>query len=213
MVSTASVIGREIGSQAFLRDLRSFLGLDEAVLLAISDIGQQPDGFIGLQQAQRLEGRFDIEVDHAMALLRLADHLYRRVDLMGLDVSEAVEQIASIASRIREPVSIDDEKKNAIAKILSPKGDYEVSRAVENALSNGPHFVRMEVEWSTKLAKVRNGDIIKIPIVGLSIIWHDSGGNSHETFLQLSEEEWGEFTSTVADFNEGREELEDFLRQ
>jgi hypothetical protein len=187
--------------------------LTEDVLLAISDIGNQSAGFTGLQQAQSLKIRFNIPTDTAMAHLRLAEHLYHRVAQAELDVTEAIAQIVSIASEIKDPIAIDDKQKDALATILSSKQDYETSDAVSVALANGPHFIGVNGSWSVKPIKIRSGDVIRVPIMSLSIVWHNSTGTRHETFLNMSETEWEEFSTKVLDFTESRRDLEEVLQE
>jgi hypothetical protein len=187
--------------------------LTEDVLLAISDIGSQSAGFTGLQQAQSLRSRFNIPTDTAMAHLRLAEHLYHRVAQAELDVAEAIAQIVPIASEINDPIKIDDKQKDALATILSPKRGYEIADAVPAALANGPHFIGVNGSWSVKPVKIRGGEVIRVPIISLNIVWHDSAGTHHETFLQMSETEWEEFSTKVLAFTDSRSDIEGLLQE
>ena len=208
MVTPPTLLDRELALPAFVRDLRSFLNLSDEILLAISEIGDQPEGFTGFKQAQILKNRFDIPVDQASAHLQIAEHLYRRVAQSGLDAFGAVAQIDSIASGLQDPIALDDKRKDALTEVLTFKRAYEISTAVGTALANGPHFIAVNGSWSIRPVKIRNGEVIQVPIIGLSIVWHDSTGTNHETFCQMSEMEWEEFNSQVAAFADDRSNMD-----
>ncbi len=213
MVTPPTLMDRELALPAFVRDLRSFLSLSEDILLAISDIGEKAEGFTGFEQAQSLKSRFDIPVDQAAAHLQIAEHLYHRVAQSGLDVSDAIAQIDAVASGLQNPVSLDDKRREALSRVLSFKRDYEISTAVGTALADGPHFITVNGSWSVRPVKIRNGEAIRVPIIALSIVWHDSTGTNHETFFQMSEIEWEEFNSKVAAFAENRGEMQAILQE
>ena len=202
---------RELASVPFIRDLRSFLSLSKDVLLAIAEIGNQPEGFTGRQQAQSLNARFGVPVNQAMRDLRIAEHLYIRISELGLDDTDAISQIDSIASQIQDPVTIDDKCRDAIIAVLSFKRDYEVATAAGKALANAPHFIGANGAWGIKPVKIRSGEIIKIPVVTLSIVWHDGTGNNHEAFLQMSDRDWEEFTSKLKGLTDSRKDVDELL--
>ncbi len=211
MADDPSLIDRELSSPAFVRDLRSFLSLGAETLRAIADIGDQPDGFVGIQQAQRLQDRSLIPTDTAMAHLRVADYLYRRAIQQSLNPTRALEQIASIASAIDEPVVLDDDRKKAITSILTFKHAYDVARATRQALTEGPHLISANAYWNIKLVTLPDGEVIRVPFVGLNIVWHDSAENGHEMFLQMSESDWDEFTDKIVEFNTSRADVSEYL--
>jgi hypothetical protein len=91
---------RELTSPAFVRDLRAFFSQTVEVLTAIAQIGNGLDGFTGQSQTQELNLRFGVPVNRATGCLRIAEYLYRRVTNLELEVDEAADQIAVIATGV-----------------------------------------------------------------------------------------------------------------
>ena len=147
MENGATFLDTELTLRGFIRDLRAFLDLSEDRLRAISEIGDQADGFTGPQQTLTLQRRLGIPAEEAGDHLTMAQHLYNRVDVLGLDVLEAVNQIVSIVSMIEDPISIDAAKRDAVAEVLSVKSGYEVDKARRRALAHVPHFVNLNGSW------------------------------------------------------------------
>ena len=114
----------------------------------------------------------------------MADHLYRRAAELELDVTDAVNQIIVIASGMTVPVEIDDKRRNAISEVLSFKRDYEVTIATARAVANAPHFTGIAGSWSVKPVQMSNGEVIRVPVLTLSITWHDGLGMIRKPFCR-----------------------------
>ena len=205
------LVERLLVSPAFIRDLRGFLSLREDVLLAISEIGGGPEGFSGRPQAEDLNARFGVPIDEATRVLLLVEHLYDRVTELGLSTSETVSQIASIALGLEEPIEIDTRKRDAIEAVFSFKRDYEIANATSKALDNVPHFVDVNGDWSVKLIRTREGESVKIPVLTMSVIWHDSSLNHRQTTFFLSDEDWSEINTAMKAIADRREEINELL--
>lgn len=201
-----------LSSPSFMRDLKSFLSLSEEALLAISELGNQPDGFVGLVQSQTLNARFGISVDKAMRDLRIAKFLYDRVTEQGLDTANAAHQLAAMSSGLLEDqISIDDKRWNAIKDVLSFKPAFEMSRVKSKSVNDSPHFVGINGSWIIKPIRTREGEVLKVPIMTMSIVWHDSSGNHHEAFFHMDDHDWDELSSKISALAGSRKELEDLL--
>ena len=193
-----------LSSAAFLADLNSFLNLPVEVLHVISEVGCQAEGFSGYAQARTLNEKFGVPLDKAMRDLRIAEHIYNRISMLEMDLGHAINQLQSVASSSQPPVSIEDERERAIKSVLSPKRDYDLAVAKRAALANAPHFMDVNGQWSVSPVPARDGQIVKVPVITLGIVWHDGAGHSHEAFFQMSAEDWEEFYTKVSRLNEQR---------
>ncbi len=202
---------RELASPAFVRDLRLFLTQTAEVMAAISETGSGPDGFAGRLQSQELSSQFGLSVNRARACLRVAEYLYSRCSELGFEADEAVTQIATVAAGLDEPIDLDEYRRNAVASILSFKREFEVARAIATAISDAPHFINVNGTWAVKVVRISDGEIIKVPVIGLSIAWHDGLGNNHEAFLQMSEGNWADFKEKIETLSSNRRELDTLL--
>ena len=204
---------RMLSSPAFVRDMRMFLELPARVLFGISEIGDSAEGFAAESHGRILRERFDLGIDSAARALRFAEYIYNRASDLNLETDAAAAQFAAAASNLENPISIDCERKDAVRAILSFKRDYEIARARSaTATSGGPHFISVNGSWSVKPVRVRNGEVVKVPILAMSVIWHDGSENSHEAFFQMSAEDWAEFKSGIASIEEMREDVENTAR-
>ena len=202
---------REATSRAFVRDLRSFLGQPPEVLLAISDLGDVPRGFRATGNAEILNERFTIPLDAATGNLHIAEYIYDRVVDLGLNADEAVSQLASVALELEDPIEIDVDKRNAIVAILSFKRAYEATVANRKALANAPHFTGVSGSWSVKSVTMSNGEAVRVPVLSLSVTWHDGPGNNKEAFFQMSNRDWERFNNSINAIGDGREDIEGLL--
>ena len=200
-----------LSSPAFASDLKMLLELPKDALYAISKIGDTAEGFVGHAQAQSLNAQFGIPINEAMRNLRIAAFLYNRVSDLDLEVTDAVDQIASIASGLDEPISIDDQLRESIEEILAFKRIYEISKATGAAVGEVPHFVAVNGSWSVKPVEIRNGEIVKVPVVSMSIQWHDSVGNDHEAFFQMTDDDWQDFDNVIKSVSDSRKNVEELL--
>ena len=210
MVANEQLIrDRELASAGFIRDLKAFLELPEEALLAIATAEIGDEGFVG--QTGSLNSQFGISMDRARGGLQIADYLYRRTADLGLEVAEAVGQIIDIATGMELPVAIDDNHQRAIAALLSFKRDYEEVIAIAKAVANGPHFIGVDGSWSVKPIQMPNGEFVRIPVVSLSITWHDGLGHNKEPFFHMAESDWEDFASEVAAIANDRSNVEMLL--
>ena len=213
MAETSLISYELLASPSFVRDLRSFLGLSEEVLLAISEIGNNPDGFRGQAQAQSLRSRFDIRSDKVIRDLRVAEYLYDRFTDSEMDVEEALDEISSVASQWDEPIEVGALRRDALRAVLSLKREYEVSKAVKGGTTgSAPHFVRLAGAWAVRPVRVRSEDPIMAPILTMSIVWHDGSGNQHEAYFHMSDDDWSTLQKEVKALSESRTELEPLLK-
>jgi hypothetical protein len=201
----------ELAVPAFVRDFRLFFSQKADVLQAISEAADSPDGFTGGLRAQGLNARFGLPVSHATGCSRIAEYLYRRVAESEMDTDEAVNQIVAVAAGLDEPITVDERQREALADVVSFKRDLETEMAVTTATSNAPHFIDVNGGWAIKPVRIRNGEVVKVPVVTLSLIWHDGSGNNHEAYLQMSEEDWATFNEKVGSLSNRRQELESLL--
>lgn len=204
---------RMLASPAFVRDMRMFLELPIRVLFGISEIGDSSEGFAAESQGRILSERFDLGIDTAARALRLAEYIYNRASNLNLETDDAAAQFAAAASNLEDPVSVDGERKDAVRGILSFKRDYEIARARNvTATSGAPHFIGVNGSWNVKPVRVRNGEVVKVPILAMNVIWnviwHDGSENNREVFLQMSAEDWADFQSDIASIEESRKDAE-----
>ena len=213
MAETSLISYELLASPSFAQDLRSFLNLSEEVLLAISELGNNPDGFRGQEQAQSLSSRFDIRSDRVIRDLRVAEYLYNRFADSEMNVEEALDEISSVASQWDEPVELDDQRRDALRDMLSLKREYEVSKAVKGGTTgSAPHFVRLAGAWAIRPVRVRSEDPIMAPILTMSIVWHDGSGNQHEAYFHMGDDDWSELQKEIKSLAESRTELEPLLK-
>ena len=202
---------RELASPAFIRDLNLFFSQSTDVLKTMSDIGDSPDGFVGQQQAQRLRSEFNVPVGQALNCFRIAAYLYNRVSELHMDVDEAVRELIAIAGGLEPAVPIDEQKQSAMAEMLSFKREYEVASAISKATSDAPHFTSLNGTWAVTPVTIRNGDTVRVPVIYLTIGWHDGGGNHHEAFVHMTREDWTEFFSEVQAISDRFNDVERLL--
>lgn len=201
---------RMLASQAFVRDMRMFLELPIGVLFGMSEIGDSSEGFAAESQGRILSERFDLGIDTAARALRLAEYIYNRASNLNLETDDAAAQFAAAASNLEKPISVDGERKDAVRAILAFKRDYEIARARNvTATSGAPHFIGVNGSWNVKPVRVRNGEVVKVPILAMNVIWHDGSENNREVFLQMSAEDWADFQSDIAAIEESRKDAED----
>ena len=201
---------RMLSSPAFVRDMRMFLELPVRVLLGISEIGDSAEGFVAESHGRILRERFDLGIDSATRALRIAEYIYNRASNLNLETEDAASQLAAAASSLENPISIDSERKDAVRAILSFKRDYEIARARNvTATSGAPHCIGVNVSWNVKPVRVRNGEVVKVPILTMNVIWHDGSENSHEAFFQMSADDWTDFNAEIASIEEMRKDVED----
>ncbi len=200
-----------LSSPAFRRDLRSFLDLSVETLLHISDIGNRLARFAGDSQAQSLNNQFNVPVGKAMRDLRVAEYLYGRVAETGLEVDSAVEEIVSFAATLDRPVEIADEKRRAFEAILSFNQEHDIASANARSLRGVPHFVDANGSWTIRPVRNRAREIVKVPVVTMSISWHDSSGNDHEAFFYMSERDLDRISESLSSLADSRRDIEEIL--
>ncbi len=209
MTSQPMFPDRMLASPAFVRDMRTFLELPARTMLGISEIGDSEDGFAAESQSQALAERFGLGIDVAARMLRFANHIYDRASVLNLEADGAIAQIAATALSLADPVSIDGERKDAIRAILSFNRDYEIAVAKNvTATSGAPHFISATGAWNVRPVRIRNGEVVKAPVLAMSVVWHDGSENVREAFFQLSESDWADFNAEIASIGENRKDIE-----
>ena len=197
----------------FVRDLRHFVSLPAEILQHISDLADDSEGFSGHHQAQTLNEHYGIRLDAAIRHLRLAEHLYHRVNEHGIEVGDALEEIVATVRELEDPVDVDDAQRAAIQSLLSYKRQYELSQAVDRAATDdGPHFVKLGADWVIKPITVGGTEIVKAPVLTMSLSWHDGLDNGHEAYFQLTDKEWQVFKAKMDSVAERREEIDGMLK-
>ena len=202
---------REMRSRPFWRDLKLFLSQPEEALRAIAELGDSSEGFLGDRQRHDLNERFGIAPDSASEILRVADYLYIRASSLRMNAADAVAQVAAVASRVENPVVLDEGRRDAIAAILSFKSGYERTIATRNITTSGPHFSGVGGSWGVKMAQVSNGETVRIPILSLNVTWRDGVGNQREVFLQLSDRELENLNSQLQELANDRNAIDEIL--
>lgn len=200
-----------LSSPAFTRDFKSFVTLPAELLLAIAELGNATEGFVGHAQAQGLATRFQVPLDKMLRDLRVAEYLYSRVSQLKMDTVVAVEQVVTVAAGLEGIVEIHPRQREAIAEVLSFKRDYEISSARKAPLSGVPHFAGLSGSWSVKPVRTRDGEIVKVPMLAMSLNWHDGALNHQQAFFCLSEWDWAEFSRQVQSIAEGRKDIDELL--
>lgn len=195
---------RQLASASFLRDLTSFLAMPEDVLMAIAESGGGSEGFRGSNLAQDLRRGWGTPLTEAVGALLIAEHLYRRKIDLNISIDDAVEQLAIVASDMEPPIHIDEKHREAIAAVLSFKREYEVSLATSKAVVEGPHYVGANGSWGVKSVPISSGEVVQIPVLSFSIIWHDGAENHHEMFLQMVDRDWEDFTGKINALSDSR---------
>ncbi len=203
---------RLLSSTAFVRDFEALLNLPADALLAISKSDDGQDGFIGHGHSRNLNARFNIPIDKAARVLRIVEYLYNRVSELDLDAATAVDQVSSIAAELEAPIDLDYQKRDALKAVLSFNRAYELPMAAGKALDKVPHYVDVAGEWSVKPIRIRDGEIVKVPVVTVSVYWHDSTANHKQAFFYMSDADWDEFVSKVEAIRDSRKDIEDLLQ-
>lgn len=165
--------------------------------MTIAEIGKRAEGFRGENLAQGLNETFGTPVSEAIGGLLIAEHLYRRKMDVKIDLPDAVIQLATIAAQMDPPIEPDDKRKAAITEVLSFKRDYEVSLAASKVVVQGPPFVGMNGSWGVIPVQISDGEFVQIPVLSLSLTWHDAAENHHEVFLQMVSQDWEDFTEKI----------------
>jgi hypothetical protein len=188
-----------LASPTFLSDFRSFIGLSAEQLKVVDSLAQTPDGYSPSKQSERLASEAGISSDSATATLRVAEYLYERCREHQIPVEEALDQLADAASSL--DISVED-RREILRSILRAKPDYEAGRhASLQAIAALSHFVGIEGVWDIRPVFNRETReiVANVPVLLVSINWHDAVGNNYSAQFQLDEEDWAELRS---DFDE-----------
>ena len=207
MDGTPLITDRELASSAFSQDLRSFSILPAEVLLAVAEIGDSQDGFYGNRQTHALSENFGIPHSTAAGVLRIADHFYVRAGSLGITAADAADQIVLAANRMGDSVEVDDIQRGAIETVLSFKRDYEMTLAAGRIMSKGPHFIGSTASWSVGQSRISNGETVSVPILSVSITWHDGVGNNHEAFFQMDDRDLGVLAELLKEIADSRQNI------
>ncbi len=201
---------RLLSSDAFRRDLESFLNLDASVILAISTLANSPDGFVGSTQAARLQEETNLPIELASSHLSMAAYLYDQVTNQELEVSVALDNLEKTAMDLA--ISQDESRRPALAELLSYKREYEIVRDARDRVTGDiPHYLEIAGSWNIRIHQTREDEIVKVPLLGFSLIWHDANSVRHQEFCFLTNDNWEEFKETVALITNEREHIQEIL--
>lgn len=210
MAKEAVVSNRLLSNKRFREDLKQFLRLPSEALRAIAELARNPDGFAPTQKASLLSERTKLSPDVARDALALAEYLYRQVTEHNIPVADAVATLTNLA--VEFDIVVSDSQRTALEEILVYKREYETGLYARfQAIEVGPHFGKMQGSWTIRVQRTRENEVVKVPILALNVSWHDSEGDHHEAFLQMSEKDWGTFKETVERLSREREALQKFL--
>ena len=59
--------------------------------------------------------------------------------------------------------------------------------------------------------RIRDGEVIKVPMISMSIVWHDGTGSNREAFFQMSDSDWAHLNLVINDLTDSREDLQSLI--
>jgi hypothetical protein len=197
----------------FQDDVRAFLSLPHSTVLAISQIVADSDGFAVSKKAPILAQQCSLAYAKAAQVLTTARYFYDRSTEKGISSEGTIEALSAIASSLEIP-PFSSELRQALEKLFAYKNAYEKGEfARSQAAHNGPHFLDLQGSWSFAVFRTRQGESVKVPILGLSVSWHDRQGNDHEAFFQMTDPQWEEFKAAITDIDQARDHLKKLLNE
>ncbi len=191
-----------LSSAGFRDDLRRLLDLSVPQLEQLNSLATGPDGLSPAQLAARFAEEAAITIEAARGALRVAEYLYERCRELRMPPDQAVGQLAESAAR--SAMGDISDKASALRSLLASKDEYEAGRHVAlESLSVVPHLAKLEGIWDIRpvFHREREEVVARIPVLLLNVCWHDTTGQTHETALQLDEDDW-------EDVREGIDKLE-----
>ena len=110
-------------------------------------------------------------------------------------------------------ITLTEQHRKALADVLAYKREYEIGRAARNrAITKGPHFSGLAGSWSVKILRTREDERVEVPVLGLSVSWHNSTGDDKEVFFLLNDRDWEELKKHLDAMSKERQVLDDLLR-
>ena len=109
-------------------------------------------------------------------------------------------------------LQLDEDRSSSLAGLLSYKREYEIARdAQERVTVDIPHYLEIAGSWNIRIHRTREDEIVKMPLLGFSLIWHDANSVRHQAFCFLTDDNWEEFKETVALITNEREHIQEIL--
>lgn len=203
---------RYLESRAFGDDLRALLELDAGILSEIAKMGDSPDGFLRAKNAPALAQKTSTDTDEAMDLLRMASFLYERVTENRLDLEDSARELEEAAKELG--LTVDDNKRRALRDLLAYKKQFETGRyASAFPADQSNHFVGVDGLWSIAAVPTREGGLVQVPVLTLSVVWHDIAGNHSSAYFLLTDNDWEALKSSLKRFDEIRGALQASLEK
>ena len=191
----------------FVRDMREFLDSSEELLRAMPKLMEGEEEPVDQSAANQLGLRLDIPIERIFRVMHFVEFICRRADEAGLEPEDATNQLTSIAAQLEDPISVDQARKDVIREIFSTR-----KREPSTDVGDYPHFISARGFWSIRPYRTREGEINKVPMMSMSVIWHDGTGNNREAFFQLTDKDWQSFRDTLNELATMRDNLiEDML--
>ncbi len=214
-VATKKLIPDSIRSnEAFRRDLGALLSLEPGQLEVINRMAvESADGFSPSPQASPVAEATGLSVDDARRAILVADVLYERCRDQRIPVSDAVDQLATIAPEVG--VQDFSEIAATLLELLSPKHVYETEGyAKVQSKSVVAHFIGLDGVWDIRPVFHREtGKITKnLPVLLLNVAWHDDVGTSHSAAFQLDDDAWADLRETVQELTDRLASLDEYLK-
>jgi len=211
--SIADIVPRQLlGVKRFQDDFRHFLTLSPTILETIARLSNDADGFYVSKKAPVLSKETGLSPEKSNQAMVVARYLYDTVSEKRVPVAETVQILISYSKSIDSPLST--EQGHAIEKILSYKKAYEEgSYARNHVVHSGPHFIELEGSWSIKIYRTRENENVKVPVLSLSMSWHDRHGNDHESFVQMTETDWEELKQKIEDISKAHKQIKELFEK
>ncbi len=191
------ISSRLIGVRTFREDLQALLELSAEQLKHISQIADSEGGFSYAEQLGQLTPEL-LSTKNLAGALRAASYLYDRVHELELSPKDAISEINTLLPALN--IKTLEGKEEALENVLHLKPKYEETSGVEErAVTVVPHY--SDVRGICDIRPIfdrRSQHVVKrVPVVLLTLFWHDDSGNSSQTTVQLLAEDWERFRQKI----------------
>lgn len=208
MADDDRLISRSVhAAPAFRRDVRTLLKLSPVALRSLGQMSDSPDGLLGVEEGDFARAA-EATLSDATRAVSVASYLYERARKSKISGHEAAEQLAEYARDIGLDESDIIERKAAIEELLSPKPTYErEGQARRQGTVVVDHFVSASGVWDLRPVFDRQTEksVDYIPVLLVSMTWHDDVGNSQRSVFQMSEDEWIVFLDAMGRIDRERQ--------
>ena len=140
----------------------------------------------------------------------MASYLYDQVTNQQLEVSVALDYLEQTAMDLA--ISQDESRRPALAELLSYKREYEIVRDARDRVTGDiPHYIEITGSWNIRVHRTREDESVKVPLLGLSLLWHDTTGGRHQAFCFLNDSNWEDFMENMDLIAHERQLLQEYL--